>query len=80
MHWSLDVTFNEDFKRVRKDNVPENLALLHKFAFNVFKLEKTHKKRSMKAKTLLQVIKQYKIMLPAILQGSPVRLSNHRKY
>jgi predicted transposase YbfD/YdcC len=35
MHWSLDVTFNEDSKRVRKDNAPENLALLHKFAFNV---------------------------------------------
>jgi predicted transposase YbfD/YdcC len=40
MHWSLDVTFNEDSKRVRKENAPENLALLHKFAFNVLKLEK----------------------------------------
>jgi hypothetical protein len=47
--YSLDVTFNEDSKRVRKDNAPENLALLHKFAYNVLELEKTHK-RSMKAK------------------------------
>jgi predicted transposase YbfD/YdcC len=49
MHWSLDVTFNEDSKRVRKENAPENLALLHKFAFNVLKMEKT-RKRSLKAK------------------------------
>lgn len=52
MHWSLDVTFNEDSKRVRKDNAPENLALLHKFAFNVLKLEKT-RKRSLKGKRFI---------------------------
>lgn len=49
MHWSLDVTFNEDSKRVRKDNAPENLSVLHKFAYNILKLEKTQKK-SLKAK------------------------------
>jgi predicted transposase YbfD/YdcC len=28
IYWSLDVTFTEDSKRVRKENAPENLALL----------------------------------------------------
>lgn len=50
MHWSLDVTFNEDSKRVRKDHAPENLSVLHKFAYNILKLEKSKKRRSLKAK------------------------------
>ncbi|WP_213996880.1 ISAs1 family transposase [Tepidanaerobacter syntrophicus] len=50
MHWSLDVTFNEDSKRVRKDNAPENLSVLHKFAANILKPEKSKKRRSLKAK------------------------------
>ncbi len=50
MHWSLDVTFNEDSKRVRKDNGPENLSVLHKFAYNILKLEKSKKRSSLKAK------------------------------
>jgi len=44
MHWSLDVSFNEDSKRTRKDNSPENLSLLHKFAYNILKLDKNEKK------------------------------------
>ncbi|WP_213974320.1 hypothetical protein [Tepidanaerobacter acetatoxydans] len=46
MHWSLDVTFNEDSKRVRKDNAPENLSVLHKFAVNILKLEKSKKEKN----------------------------------
>ena len=49
MHWSLDVTFLEDSKRVRKDNAPENLSLLLKIAFNILKLD-TSVKKSMKTK------------------------------
>ena len=30
LHWSLDVTFSEDKSRIRKDNAPENFALLRK--------------------------------------------------
>jgi predicted transposase YbfD/YdcC len=56
MHWSLDITFSEDSKRVRKDNGPENLALLHKFAFNILKMEKT-RKRSLKAKRFYASLK-----------------------
>ena len=34
LHWVLDVTMNEDRARNRKDNGPENLALLRRFALN----------------------------------------------
>lgn len=44
MHWTLDVTFNEDKKRTRKDNSPENLALLLRWAYNILKLDKSNKK------------------------------------
>jgi predicted transposase YbfD/YdcC len=35
LHWVLDVIFNEDGNRSRKDNAPENLAILRKLALNV---------------------------------------------
>ena len=51
-HWVLDVTFGEDQSRVRKDNSPENLAMLRKIALNCVKQETT-KKTSMKRKRKL---------------------------
>ncbi len=35
LHWVLDVQFSEDRNRTRKDNAPENLALLRKIALNI---------------------------------------------
>jgi predicted transposase YbfD/YdcC len=35
LHWVLDVTFDEDANRSRKDNAPENLAILRRLAFNI---------------------------------------------
>ena len=35
LHWVLDVVFNEDQCRNRKDNCPDNLALLRKLALNL---------------------------------------------
>lgn len=35
LHWVLDVTFDEDRARNRKDNGPENLAIIRKLALNV---------------------------------------------
>jgi len=35
LHWVLDVHFSEDASRARKDNAPENLALLRKLALNI---------------------------------------------
>ncbi len=43
LHWSLDVAFREDENRVRKDNGPENLAMLRHIAINLLKNEKTAK-------------------------------------
>jgi predicted transposase YbfD/YdcC len=35
LHWLLDVVFDEDANRSRKDNAPENLAILRRLAINV---------------------------------------------
>jgi predicted transposase YbfD/YdcC len=35
MHWVLDVVFDEDASRSRKDNAPENLAILRRLALNI---------------------------------------------
>lgn len=51
-HWSLDVTFGEDKSRVRKDNAPNNLSLIRKYAYNLLKMAKTDKKSSIKIKQL----------------------------
>jgi predicted transposase YbfD/YdcC len=37
LHWVLDMTFDEDRARNRKDNAPENLATLRKLALNTLK-------------------------------------------
>lgn len=37
LHWILDMTFDEDRARNRKDNAPENLATLRKLALNTLK-------------------------------------------
>jgi predicted transposase YbfD/YdcC len=52
LHWTLDIAFDEDRCRVRKDHGPENLALLRHLALNLLKHEKTCK-RSIKGKRLL---------------------------
>lgn len=42
-HWILDVAFNEDSCRIRKDNAPQNLATFRHIALNLLKQEKTQK-------------------------------------
>ena len=37
LHWVLDVTFNEDQSRIRKDNGPDNFGLLRRFAITLIK-------------------------------------------
>ena len=41
LHWSLDVTFNEDGSRVRSGNGAENFSVLRRMALNLLKAEKT---------------------------------------
>lgn len=43
LHWTLDVSFNEDQCRIRKDNAPENLAVLRHIAVNLLGGEKSVK-------------------------------------
>jgi predicted transposase YbfD/YdcC len=51
LHWVLDIAFNEDHSRVRKDNAPQNYAVLRHMALNLLKQEKTVK-AGIKAKRL----------------------------
>jgi len=46
MHWVLDVVFNEDSNRTRKEHSPENLSLLRKFALNILRNIETEKPMS----------------------------------
>jgi predicted transposase YbfD/YdcC len=51
LHWVLDLAFNEDRSRVRKDHAPANLAVLRHMAVNLLKQE-TSAKGGIKAKRL----------------------------
>ena len=43
LHWVLDIAFDEDHHRVRKDNGPANFAVLRHIALNLLKQEHTVK-------------------------------------
>lgn len=37
LHWTLDVVFNEDDARTRKNNAPQNLAVIRRLAHNILR-------------------------------------------
>jgi predicted transposase YbfD/YdcC len=48
MHWSLDMTFNEDRRRSRKNNSAKNLAGLIRIAYNIIKSDGVPKRMPIK--------------------------------
>jgi predicted transposase YbfD/YdcC len=52
LHWTLDVTFSEDDSRIRKDNAPENTAILRRMAVSILKQD-TKDKRSLRLRRKL---------------------------
>jgi predicted transposase YbfD/YdcC len=50
LHWVLDVAFDEDHSRVRKNNAPENMAMLRHVALNLLKNDTTTKKVGIKTR------------------------------
>lgn len=43
LHWVLDMAFNEDHSRVRKDNAPQNFSIIRQLALNLLKQESSLK-------------------------------------
>ena len=43
LHWVLDIAFREDDSRIRKENAPQNMAIIRHIATNLLKQEKTAK-------------------------------------
>jgi hypothetical protein len=50
LHWTMDVIFDEDRCRTRKDHSPANFAVIRHAAFNMLKADKT--KGSLRRKRL----------------------------
>jgi predicted transposase YbfD/YdcC len=51
LHWSLDVTFNEDQSRIRQGHAAENAALLRRLALSILKQD-TRYSNSLRGKRL----------------------------
>lgn len=52
LHWTLDMSFNEDYSRIRKENAPQVMAILRHMALNILQQgklqQKKHKRQSIK--------------------------------
>ena len=53
LHYSLDISFNEDHSRIRTDHAPENMAVIRHFAISALKQLATPKNASIKRKRKL---------------------------
>ncbi|UIE38761.1 ISAs1 family transposase [Leptodesmis sichuanensis] len=48
LHWCLDVVFNEDASRIRKDHAPQNMSVLRRLALNLLRQEPSKGSLAMK--------------------------------
>jgi predicted transposase YbfD/YdcC len=62
LHWSLDVTFNEDRCRIRKDHAPENMAAARHIALNLLRQEHS-RQMSLRQKRLLCGLDEHYLLM-----------------
>jgi predicted transposase YbfD/YdcC len=62
LHWSLDVTFNEDRCRIRKDHAAENMVALRHIALNLLRQEHSHR-LSLRQKRLLCGLDEHYLLM-----------------
>jgi predicted transposase YbfD/YdcC len=68
LHWILDVTFQEDNSRIRKDNAPANFAVLRHIAVNIIGQNKSRKLSVRSKRFLASLDEEYsRELLEAIL-------------
>jgi len=67
LHWSLDVTFNEDRCRIRKDQAPENVAAVRHIALNLLRQER-RRQISLRQKRLLCSLDEHYLL--TVLSGA----------
>jgi predicted transposase YbfD/YdcC len=68
LHWVLDVTFQEDNSRIRKDNSPANFAVLRHIAVNIIGQNKSRKLSVRRKRFLASLDEEYaRELLEAIL-------------
>ena len=67
LHWSLDVTFNEDRCRIRKDYAPENVAAVRHITLNLLRQEHT-RHISLRQKRLLCGLDEHYLL--TVLSGA----------
>ena len=61
LHWSLDVTFNEDRCSIRKDHAAENMVALRHIALNLLRQESS-RRLSLRQKRLLCSLDEYYLL------------------
>jgi predicted transposase YbfD/YdcC len=62
LHWSLDVTFNEDSCRIRQEHAPENVVSLRHIALNLLRQESSHH-ISLRQKRLLCSLDEHYLLM-----------------
>jgi predicted transposase YbfD/YdcC len=54
LHWCLDVTYNDDASRIRKDHAPQNMTVLRRLAVNLLRqIELGPKKISLRGRLIM---------------------------
>lgn len=69
VHYVLDVAYNEDKCRVRKDHGAENLSVLRRSVQNMIKLENSKKLSTNKKRTLAAVSPEYRLKLLGLVEN-----------